>query len=324
MMTRMTRAIRRRNQRGQTSAEYAGMVALIAALVLVLVAAAPGVGEAVRSRIVAAIDGIAPGDGSAGGGEVGGAPTGPGDPGDPASPGAPGNPAGPGGGGPGGGPAGAPGSGPAPTDPANPALDLTASQGDGGFIYDVLMPAFQGISGAIGYLQSQRDRASTIGRLLRTHPDRAIRSSAGRLLRPLGEATSYGRSPVFRAVSRALPVVGFGLGTVANLADGQSPFEAVSRSALITGGGVLGGMAATGLVCGAAAVATAGIGGLVCGGAVLGAGVVGGLVGDFAGDVLFSDTAKDFYSDVGDLAGDVWDGATDVAGDVGDTLTFWD
>lgn len=81
-------------------------------------------------------------------------------------------------------------------------------------------------------------------------------------------------------------------------------------------------------VCGAAAVATAGVGGLICGGAVLGAGVVGGLAGDFVGDVLFSDSAKEFYSDVGELAGDVWDGAgdvaSDVASDVGDTLTFWD
>jgi hypothetical protein len=176
----------------------------------------------------------------------------------------------------------------------------------------------------VGYLQSQRDRVSTLGRLLRTHSKFDVRSDAGRLLRPLGEATRYGRSPLWKAFSKSMPVLGFGIGTAANLADGQSPFEAVTRSALTTGGGMLGGMAATAAVCGAAAVATAGVGGLVCGGAVLGAGVLGGLAGDFVGDVVFSDSAKEFYSDVGDFAGEAWDGATDVAGDVGDTLTFWD
>ena len=170
----------------------------------------------------------------------------------------------------------------------------------------------------------ERDRVSTLGRLLSTHPNFNVRSAAGRLLRPLGDATRYGRSPIFRTLSRSIPVLGFGIGTAANLADGQSPFEAITRSALTTGGGLLAGMGATAAVCGAAAVATAGVGGLICGGAVLGAGVLGGLAGDFVGDVLFSDSAEEFYSDVGDLAGDAWDGAGDVASDVGDAVTFWD
>ena len=279
MLMRVGVASRRHCERGQTSAEYVGLLAFVAAVVLLVIAAGPGIGGAVTSKITAAIEGVA------GGGN---------DPG-------------------------------APGDPSDPSLDPAADEGsDGSFLNDFLKPAFEGVSGSIGYLQSQRDRVSTLGRLLSTHPDFHVRSAAGRLLPSLGSATRYGRSPLFRGISRAMPVLGFGIGTAVNLADGQSPFEAATRSALTTGGGVLAGMGATAAVCGAAAVATAGVGGLICGGAVLGAGVLGGLAGDFVGDVLFSDSAKEFYSDVGDLAGDVWDGAGDVAGDVGDALTFWD
>jgi hypothetical protein len=311
------RVSRNHCERGQTSAEYVGLLAFVAAVVLIVVAAAPGIGGTLRSKIVAAIEGVSGGGGAPGGPGTPGDPSNPGDPvapGDPTDPTDPADPSDP----------ADPADPTDPTDPTDPAFDPTSAEGDDDSVDGWLMPAFEGISGAIGFLQSRRDRVSTLGRLLSTHPSFAVRSAAGRLLRPLGEATAYGRSPWFRGLARSMPVIGFGLGTIANLGEGQSPFEAVSRSALTTGGGVLAGMGASAAVCGAAAVATAGVGGLVCGGAVLGAGLLGGVAGDFVGDVLFSDSAQEFYSDVGDFAGDAWEGAGDVASDVGDTLTFWD
>jgi hypothetical protein len=116
------------------------------------------------------------------------------------------------------------------------------------------------------------------------------------LLPGAGSATKFAESGVFRGVALGLPVVGFGVGVLGNLAEGRQPLEALARAGVETGAGFLGASAGI-AACGTVGLATAGVGGVACAGIVI------------VSTVGFSVVADNLM----DAAGSIWD-----------AVTFWD
>ncbi len=347
MLIRFHRATQ--SQRGQTSAEYVGMIALVAAVVVFLVLAAPGIGGAIADKIGSLISGTG---------------------GTSAAPGSGGNP---GGGVPG--PAGVPG--PGGFDPSNLPGDVLGNPWwKLGTSLFGLATGPRNLRDSIGAIPAWRlynrivapiaakygpDEPITLRTYMRwqqltsqsapiapslksvgvkvppTSTAGRVLGVVGKVLAPIGLAGSLYSftQPTphdgWRGVGdRVAAVAGVGagvVGTLALLGVGAVAAPVIAIPAAIAGIGA----AAWGLgnlivdnwdsISGAAEAA----GGWVADRASDAANMVGdaaNAAADFAGDA--AEAAGDVAGDVADAAGDAVDAAGDVAGDVADAVSFWD
>lgn len=346
MLIRFHRATQ--SQRGQTSAEYVGMIALVAAVVVFLVLAAPGIGGAIADKIGSLISGTG---------------------GTSAAPGSGGNP---GGGVPG--PAGVPG--PGGFDPSNLPGDVLGNPWwKLGTSLFGLATGPRNLRDSIGAIPAWRlynrivapiaakygpDEPITLRTYMRWQQLTSQSAPIAPSLKSVGvkvprqappavcseSSARFSPPSVWPAVSTASPnplrtmagavwataaaVAGVGagvVGTLALLGVGAVAAPVIAIPAAIAGIGA----AAWGLgnlivdnwdsISGAAEAA----GGWVADRASDAANMVGdaaNAAADFAGDA--AEAAGDVAGDVADAAGDAVDAAGDVAGDVADAVSFWD
>ena len=106
-------------------------------------------------------------------------------------------------------------------------------------------------------------RASALGRILRSDPNSARRSAAGKRLPGVGRLA---KGPIRWLGRGALPV-GIGLDATDNFSEGRTPGYAAGRTVAQGLGGLAGGLAG-GLICAAPALASGGLGGGICVGSV--------------------------------------------------------
>lgn len=333
-----------RGERGQTSAEYIGMVAFIAAVVAALILAAPGIGGLIADKIGSVVSAVGGEAGSQGGPAAPGS-GGPGAPGVPGS-GGPGAPGVPGTGGPGYNPLNLPGD-----IVGNPLWKLaTSAFGLGtapGKIRESLqaIPAWQLYNRIVApiaekygpnapitlrtYMRWQQltsNSSNIAGNLrsvgVRVPPTTAagrILGTIGKVLAPVGMVTS--------ALSLFSPPAHDGWRGVGDrFAAGAGLFAGIVGTAALVGVGI----ASAPVVAIAAAVAGVGAAAWTIGNLVVdhwdditgAASAAGGWIADQASNA--ADFVGDAAETTADFAGDAADAVGDAAGAVGDAISFWD
>ncbi len=177
--------------------------------------------------------------------------------------------------------------------------------------------------------QGARKFASMQARCLKTCVDAFAKSDAGRLLPSAGAATKWGKSALFRALSKLALPLGIAVDYLVGRSEGQTVGEAGFRAGAAGVGGILGAAAGT-LVCGGLAFGSGGVGALACG-AIIGGAATGfawgfGEVAGFAYDSFGA--VHDFVDDAGEAVGGAVSSAVDAVGGAAssafDAITFWD
>ncbi|HEX6820390.1 MAG TPA: RHS repeat-associated core domain-containing protein, partial [Ktedonobacterales bacterium] len=141
-----------------------------------------------------------------------------------------------------------------------------------------------------GFAAGAAQRASTLGSLLATSTEPAVRSAAAGLLRGAGDLSN---NPAidFLAHSKILVPLSIALSFAAAVDSGESVGKALAETTGSTAGGLLG-AAAGGFICGLAGVATVGFGLLACGVFIGGLSYLGGKLGGYLGDISYDSVSN--------------------------------